>query len=72
MGATFRKQVTFLIDPDLLDEFKNTFPGLNQSSKINIALRNFIRMAMAGEITTTEVNDETQRVINRRLGKDQV
>lgn len=72
MKTASRTPVTFLIDPDLLCKLKGTFPGLNQTSKINIAIENFIRLVGEGKISADEVIQETERVIRRKYSKEKV
>ena len=65
-----RTKITAMLDYELLENFRNCFPGINQSAQITIAIQHFIDDVQNNRITLDDVLSEMQRVQNRRFGRD--
>lgn len=65
-----RTKITAMLDYELLDAFRNCFPGINQSAQITLALQHFIEDVQNKRITLNDVLAEMQRVQDRRLGRE--
>ena len=69
MRTKNRMQVSYMVDPELQEQFNECFPGLPKAAQITLALRLYIQAVNDNKITLDDVIKEVQRVQDRKLGR---
>lgn len=69
MRTKNRMQVSYMVDPELQEQFNSCFPGLPKAAQITIALRLYIQAVNDNKITVEDIIKEVQRVQDRKFGR---